>query len=149
VRFSVPCIKKDFRCNTPSSLHPLCKTHKLTQDNFLNVDVKDISVRLLPFAGNISTSHLTAFLEFRLKPIKANICKNGTNMFCRYSPQNIGDMAMWKHRPTKSYTNSKAKNRALNCGRKFESTLISPACAVTQALKICIGEVIHLQRHGP
>jgi len=71
-------------CNTPA--YPLFKTHKLTPESLLNVDIKDIS------AGNISTSHITAFLEFRLQPISTNVCENGADEFCHCSCQYIGDL---------------------------------------------------------
>ena len=38
---------KHFRCNTPAYAYPLFKTHKLTPENLLNVDIKEIPVRLL------------------------------------------------------------------------------------------------------
>jgi len=64
------CIGKDFfYCNTPAYAFPLFRTHTMTPDNLLNVDIKDIPVRFLQSAGNISTSHITAFLELILKPI--------------------------------------------------------------------------------
>ena len=62
---------KYFCCNTPAYAYPLFKTHKLTPENLLNVDIKEIPMRLLQSAGNISASGLTAFLEFILKPISA------------------------------------------------------------------------------
>jgi len=46
---------KYFRCNTPAYAYPVFKTHKLTLENLLNVDIKDIPVYLLQPAGNIST----------------------------------------------------------------------------------------------
>ena len=54
---------KFFCCNTPAYAYPFFKTCKLSPENFLNVDIKDIPVRLLQSAGNISTSRITSFLE--------------------------------------------------------------------------------------
>ena len=93
---------KYFRCNTPAYAYPLFKTHKLTPENLLNVDIKEIPVRLLQSAGNISTSRITAFLEFIPKPISAEFCKNCPNEFCQDSRQYIGDLLMWKERLTKN-----------------------------------------------
>ena len=74
---------KYFRCNTPAYAYPLFKTHKLTPENLLNVDIKEILVRLLQSAGNISTSRITAFLEFILKPISANFAKTARTNFVK------------------------------------------------------------------
>jgi len=93
---------KYFRCNTPAYAYPLFKTHKLTPENLLNVDIKEMPVGLLQSAGNISTSRITAFLEFILKPISAEFCKNCPNEFCQDSRQYIGDLLMWKERLTKN-----------------------------------------------
>ena len=83
---------KYFRCNIPAYAYPLFKTHKRTPENLLNVDIKEIPVRLLQSVGNISTSRITAFLEFILKPISAEFCKNCPNEFCQDSRQYIGDL---------------------------------------------------------
>jgi len=56
-------LAKFFCCNTPAYAYPLFKTHKLSPENLLNVYIKDIPLRLLQSAGNISTSQITAFLE--------------------------------------------------------------------------------------
>ena len=72
---------KYFRCNTPAYAYPLFKTHKLTPENWLNVDIKEIPVRLLQSAGNISTSRITAFREFILKPISAEFVKTARTNF--------------------------------------------------------------------
>ena len=100
---------KYFRCNTPVYTYPLLKTHKLTPENLLNVDIKEIPVHLLQSAGNISTSCITAFLEFILKPISAEFCKNCPNEFCQDSRQYIGDLLMWKERLTKILETAKQK----------------------------------------
>ena len=114
---------KYFRCNTPAYVYPLFKTHKLTPENVLNVDIKEIPVCLLQSAGNISTSRITDFLEFILKPIRAEFCKNCPNEFCPDSRQYIGDLLMWKERLTKKIRNCKAKNSVLHCSGRCESTL--------------------------
>jgi len=100
---------KYFRCDTPVYSYPLFKTHKLTPENLLNVDIKEIPVRLLQSAGNISTSRITAFLEFILKPISVEFCKNCPNAFCQDSRQYIGDLLMWKDRLTKKQETAKPK----------------------------------------
>ena len=43
-------------------------------------------------AGNISTSHITAFLEITLKPISADFYKNCPNEFGQDSRQYTGDL---------------------------------------------------------
>ena len=78
-------------------------------ENLLNVDIKEMPVRLLQSAGNISTSRITAFLEFILKPISAEFCKNYPNEFCHDSRQYIGDLLMWKERLTKKLETAKPK----------------------------------------
>jgi len=100
---------KYFRCNTPAYAYPLFKTHKLTPDNLLNVDIKEIPVRLLQSAGSISTSRITAFLELILKPISAEFCKNCPNEFSEDSRQYIGDLLIWKERLTKKLETAKQK----------------------------------------
>ena len=100
---------KYFPCNTPAYDYPLFKTHKLTPENLLNVDIKEILVRLLQSAGNISTSRITVFLEFILKPISAEFCKNCPNEFCQDSRHYIVDLLMWKERLTKKLETAKQK----------------------------------------
>ena len=78
---------KFFCCNTPAYAYPLFKAHKSTRENLLNVDIKDMPVRLLQSARNISTSPITAFLELILKPISTNFCKNCPDEFCQDSRQ--------------------------------------------------------------
>jgi len=56
------CISKVFLLQYTSSCLYLLKTHKLTPENLLNMDIKDILVCLLQCAGNISTLRITAFL---------------------------------------------------------------------------------------
>ena len=56
----------------------------------LNIGIKD-ELRLLQSAGNICRSHITGFLEFILKPIRANLCKNGQDVFCQDSRQYLGN----------------------------------------------------------
>jgi len=48
---------KYFRCSTPAYTYPLFKTHKLTPENLLNVDIKEIPVR--PSAICWEHQHLT------------------------------------------------------------------------------------------
>jgi len=98
---------KYFRCNTPACDYPLFKTHHLTPENLLNLDIKEIPVRLLQSAGNISTSRITEFLEFVLKPISADFCKNCPNEFCQDSRQYIGDLLIWKEHLTKKLETAK------------------------------------------
>ena len=91
-------LAKFFPCDTPVYAYPVFKTCKLTPENLLNVDIKDIPVRLLKSAGNISTSRITAFLELILKPICADFCKNCPDECCQDSRQYIGDLVNWKER---------------------------------------------------
>jgi len=63
---SQPCINNTSCCNKPVYAYTLFKTHKLTPESLLNVDIKEIPVRLLQSAGNISTSRITAFLKLIL-----------------------------------------------------------------------------------
>jgi len=100
---------KIFCCNTPAYACPLFKTHKLSPENSLNVDIKDIPVRLLQSAGNISTSRITAFLELILKPISTDFCKNCPDELCQDSRQYIGDLLNWKERLTKTEETGKQK----------------------------------------
>jgi len=100
---------KYFRCNTPAYAYPLFRTHKLTPENLLNVDNKEIPVPLLQSAKNTSTSRIIAFLEFILKPISAEFCKNCPNKFRQDSRQYIGDLLMWKERLTKILETAKQK----------------------------------------
>jgi len=101
-------------------------------DNLLNVDIKDIPVRLLQSAGNISTSRIIAFLEVKLKRISTEFCKSCPDEFCRDSRQCIEDLPNWKDRLTKIWKdrltekdrNWKAKTSVLHCGGRCESTLL-------------------------
>jgi len=102
-------LAKFFCCNTPAYAYPLFKTHKLSPENLLNADIKDISVRLLQSAGNISTSRITAFLELILKPISTNFCKNCPDEFCQDSRQYIGDLLNWKDYLIKTEESGKQK----------------------------------------
>jgi len=100
---------KFFCCNTPAYAYPLFKTHKLSPENLLNVDIKDIPVRLLQSAGNMSTSRITAFLELILKPISTDFCKNCPDEFCQDSRQYIGGLLNWKEHLTKTEETGKQK----------------------------------------
>jgi len=84
-----------FRCNTPGYACRLFETNKSNPECLLSVDNTDIPVGLLQSAANISTPRLAAFLEFKLKPIKANVCKNCKNEFCQDSRQDIGEPLNW------------------------------------------------------
>ena len=101
---------KFFCCNTPAYGYPLFKTHTLCPENLLNVDIKEIPVRLLQSAGNISTSRITAFLELILEPIGTEFCKNYPNEFCQHSRQYIGDLLIWKEILTKTDETGKQKH---------------------------------------
>ena len=72
---------KYFRCNTPAYAYPLFKTHKLTPENLLNVDIKEIPVCALQSAGNISTSRITAFLSVQnfAKTARTNFVKTAVS----------------------------------------------------------------------
>jgi len=74
--------------------YPLFKTQvsPLTPENLLNVDIINILKRLLKSAENITNAHVTACLEFILKPTSANFCKNGADAFCKDSREYIGDL---------------------------------------------------------
>ena len=156
---------KYFRCNTPAYAYPLFKTHKLTPENLLNGDIKQIPVRLLQSAGNISTSRNTAFLEFILKSISAEFCKNCPNEFCQDSRQNIGDLLTWKERHTKKLETAKQKpvfyfvaadvkalypslyranvTKALECALKKHSDYSAEARKIiVKLIKICLNNVV-------
>jgi len=145
--------------------YPLFKTHKLTPENLLNVDIKEIPVRLLQSAGNISTLRITAFLEFILKPISTEFCKNCPNEFCQDSCQYIGDLLMWKERLTKKLETVKQKpvfyivaadmkalypslyrdtvTKALECALEKHSDYSAEACKIIIELnKICLNNVV-------
>jgi len=64
---------------------------------------------LLQSAGNISTSRITAFVEFILKRISANFCKNGPDEFCRDSRE-IAYLLNWKDRLIKTLGTEKQKS---------------------------------------
>ena len=94
--------------------------HRLTLSRFsehtrwpqiilLNVDIKEIPVRLLQSAGNISTSHITAFLELILKPISTDFCRNRLYEFCQDSRQYIVDLFNRKDCLTKTRKTGKQK----------------------------------------
>ena len=102
-------LAKVFCSNTPSQAHPLFQTHKSSPENLLNVDIKDIPVRLQQHAGNISTSRITAFLELILKPISTNFCKNCPDEFCQDRRQYIGDLLNWKDYLIKTEESGKQK----------------------------------------
>ena len=169
---------KYFRCNTPTYAYPLFKTHKLTPANLLNVAIKEIPVRLLQSAGNISTSRITAFLEFILKPISAEFCKNCPNEFCQDSRHYIGDLLMWKERLTKKIETAKQKpvfyivaadvkalypslhrdtvTKALECAFEKHSDYSAEARKIIVELnKICLnnvvtqyGDQLYIQKNG-
>jgi len=79
-------------------------------------------VRLLQSTGNISTSRITAFLEFIMKPVSADFCKNYPNEFWQDSRQYIGDLFIWKKAPYKKPRNCKTKTSVLHCSGRCEST---------------------------
>ena len=169
---------KYFRCNTPAYVYPLFKTHKLTPENVLNIDIKEIPVCLLQSAGNISTSRITDFLEFILKPIRAEFCKNCPNEFCPDSRQYIGDLLMWKERLAKQIETAKQKTvfyivaedvKALYLSLYRDTVTKAPECAlekpsdysvdarkiIVELNKICLNNVVtqyedqlYIQKNG-
>jgi len=167
---------KFFCCNTPA--YPLFKTPKLSPENILNVDSKDIPVRWLQSAGNISTSRITAFLELILKPISTDFCKNCPDEFSQDSRQYNGDLLNWKERLTKTEETGKQKQvfyivaadvkalypslcrdtvtKALECALEKHSNFNTNAQKIIVKLnEICLnnvvtqyGDQLHTQKNG-
>jgi len=56
--------------------------------------LKTLKHNLLQYAGNgnINISRTTAFLEFMLKPITENFCKNSSDEFCQDSCDYFRDL---------------------------------------------------------
>ena len=155
----------------------LFKTHKLTPENLQNNDIKEILLRLLQSDGN-STSHITAFLEFILKLISAEFCRNCPNEFCQDSRQYIGDLLMWKERLTNKLETAKQKpvfyivaadvkalypslygdivTKALECALEKHSDYSAQARKIIIELnKICLnnvvtqyGDQLYIQKNG-
>ena len=114
---------KYFHCNAPAYAYPLFKTHKLTPETLLNVDIKEIPVRLLQSAGNISTSRITGFLEFTLKPISAEFCKNCQERILSRQRSIHWRPAYVERAPYEKTRNCKAQTSVLHCSGRCESTL--------------------------
>ena len=57
-------LAKYFICDKPGYAYPLFKTHKLDADRLQNISIFDFPTRLLQSAGNITTSKITALLEY-------------------------------------------------------------------------------------
>jgi len=72
---------------------------------FVEADIKDITVLLLQSAENISISRIAAFLAFILKTIRANFCKNDPDVFCQMIRQYIADLLIPKESQTKYFRN--------------------------------------------
>jgi len=129
------------------------------------VDIKEIPVRLLQSAGNISTSRITAFLELILEPIGTEFCKNYPNEFCQHSRQYIGDLLIWKEILTKTDETGKQKHvfyivaadvnalypslcrdtvtKALECALEKHSNFITNAQKIIVKLnEICLNNVV-------
>ena len=87
-------ISREFCCIAPT--YPHLKIHKFTPENLLNVDIKDIPVRLLQPDRYISPSRVFVFLESQLKNISADFCKNCRDEVCQNSRQCVEDMLNWK-----------------------------------------------------
>jgi len=130
------------------------------------VSIKDIPVRLLQSAGNISTSQITAFLELILKPISTDFCKNCPDEFCQDSRQYIGDLLNWKERLTKTEETGKQKQvfytvaadvkalypslcrdtvtKALECALEKHSNFNTNAQKIiVQLNEICVNNVVY------
>ena len=63
----------------------LFKTHKLYQDQLLEVDILGILKRFLQSADGITSSRITVFLEIIFKPISKNCIQFQLNEYCRDS----------------------------------------------------------------
>jgi len=144
----------------------------------LNVDIKEIPVRLLQSAGDITTSRIAAFLEFILEPISAGFCKNCPNEFCQDSRQYIGDLLIWKEHLAKKLETAKQKpvfyivaanvkalypslyrdtvTKALECALEKHSDYSAEARKIIIELnKICLnnvvtqyGDQLYIQKNG-
>ena len=79
------CIAKHFSCSTPAYIYPLFKTHKLSLQQLVSFPITHFTVRLPQSAGYITTSRITAFLEYILNPISKQFCQFQFNGYCQDS----------------------------------------------------------------
>jgi len=94
-------LSKHFICNNPAYAYPLFKTHKLSDIELQNTDVEYIPTRLLQSTGQITKSHITAFLEIILQPISVQYCSLDIREHCKDSKHYLMELQNWKeNRPT-------------------------------------------------
>ena len=87
---------KYFACYNSAYRYPFFKTHKLNNNQLLEVDILDKSRRFLQSAGDITTSRMTAFLEMIFKPINTIYCQFQLNEYCRDSKHYLMELEYWK-----------------------------------------------------
>nr|CAB3263302.1 uncharacterized protein LOC108950347 [Phallusia mammillata] len=87
---------KYFSIYNTAYAYPLFKTHKLLQEHLHTIKAIDIPIRLLQAAGQITTSRVTAFLEYLLKPVSVNYCKSVVDEYCQDTKHYLQSLAIWE-----------------------------------------------------
>ena len=62
-----------------------------------NLSIFDIPTRLLQSAGNITTSKITALLEYFFQPIRIKFCSSKLDEYCRDSKLYLLNLVNWKN----------------------------------------------------
>ena len=101
---------KYFASTLPAYCYPLFKTHKLSLEELKTSPISNFPVRLLQSAGNITTSRVTAFLEYILSPISKQFCQHQFNEFCQDSKQYLIELDSWKTSLSSSFSFSNLKD---------------------------------------
>ena len=88
---------KYFICDKPGYAYPLFKIHKLDADRLRDISIFDIPTSLLQSAGNITTSKITALLEYIFQPINVKFCSSKHDEYCRDSKHYLLNLVNWKN----------------------------------------------------
>ena len=104
-------LAKYFDCKSPAYAYPLFKTRKLTEELLRRTHVTEIPVRLLQSAGQITTSRVTAMIEYILEPVAQKYCQEHINEYCRGSKHYLEELDPWKTKNEKSILEKRQKSK--------------------------------------
>ena len=84
---------KYFTIGAPGYDYPLFKTHKINEEQIQERSPLDIPVRIVTAVSSITTSRVTALLEYILKPLSIKYC---AEEYCRDSSHYLQELHHWK-----------------------------------------------------
>ena len=151
--------------STPAYAYSLFQETQFNPEGFIDVDIKDILVRLLQTAGNISMSRITAFLEFPWNLSAQAFAKTTQQSFVKIVANTLETCSVGKTARLNTYRNWKERlvfyiaaedmkalypslcrdtvNKALGCSLEVHSIFNTRASEIIVELnRICLNNVV-------